>query len=216
MKCVEHPRRPMSDVQTTGFELLDVAGKQPVVAVRRGAGDDGSGQRRADPFPAVPRRVQRKPATRRMSRPGARLANDDLHGLIEEGRRNRERLGDHGGEIHRFGPVDHEQGSQREKQEQAQAGQRIAVDVEACAVPRRGEGRIGEGLPAPFFKARRYLEVDQYHSAVRPQQDVERVQIPDDDAALVHRIDRPFELGLDIQCPRRVLGDGPLVGVELN
>jgi hypothetical protein len=169
---VEHSGRPVRDVQAAGPELLDIAGKQPVVAIRGGAGEDGPGQRCADLFPAVSLRVQRKP---RMRRPGPRCADDRPHRLVEEGRGNGERLGDHGGEIHRLGPVDRDQGGQREEQEQAKAGQRVTVDVEAGTVPGRGEARSGQGLPARFLDACRYLEVDQYHPAVWPQQDVERV-----------------------------------------
>src|SRR5579884_467656 len=41
---VEHPGCAVRDVQTASVELLDVAGKKPVVTLRAGTGQNGSGQ----------------------------------------------------------------------------------------------------------------------------------------------------------------------------
>jgi hypothetical protein len=57
VECVEHPRRAGGEVDaTTGLELGDVAGEQPVVAFWRGTGNDGLAERRADLGPLGPAR----------------------------------------------------------------------------------------------------------------------------------------------------------------
>jgi hypothetical protein len=50
---------------------------------------------------------------------------------------------------------------------------------------------MGEGLPPAFLDTGRDLEIDERNAAIGPEQDVERVQIPDDQTTAVRSVDCP-------------------------
>jgi hypothetical protein len=87
------------------------------------------------------------------------------------------------------------------------------VDVDAGHAGRRHEGRIGQRGAAVVGPVPRHLEVDQHQAAVRPDQHVGRMEVADDDAALVDGRDGPLQPADHVEHPLGV--GGQAVGLDL-
>ncbi len=112
----------------------------------------------------------------------------------------------------RLTPVEREQRRERHEHRQLDASEAVTIDVESGPVPRRHETRVTEHRPLALADMRGRLEIDQRDAVVRTDQDVEHVQVVDDNAALVNRLDRPIEAGADAQGPGGVVSDLGRVG----
>ncbi len=179
---VQHPRGAVGEPEPAAVgELRDVAGEEPVLALRGGRGEDGLDHRVAAVGPVARIATGEDGAA---SRTAGHLPGDLRDRLVEELPRHvRELLRDHLGQVCRLAAVDHEQRGHRQEQGQPQTGQRIAVDVGAPAVRRGEEPGVGDDLTAVLPDRGRGLEVEEEHRLlVRGDHDVEDVQVVEDDA----------------------------------
>ncbi len=193
-------------------ELGDVAGEEPVVALGGGRGEErlDHGVAAVGPVPGLHEGHRRRGGAHR------HVPRDLRDRLVEELLRYvRELTGDDLRQVGGLAAVHHEQRGDRQEQGEAEAGQRVPVDVDAGAVRRGEEPGVGDDLPALFGDGRRGLEVEQGHRLlVGTDHDVEDVQVVEDDPAGVHRRHGPLHRRVDPHRPRRVGGHRLRIGIR--
>ena len=233
---VQHARRAVRQAEPAAVgELGDVAGEEPVVALRGGGGEDRLDHRVAAVRPVAglhgaetSRRgrragpdVRRVPAARAAcpaAPPARRSPRPPRPGTLAV---RRELLRDHLRQMGRLGPVHHEQRGHR-------AGTAPAADRPARSGRRRRPGgrpgrrspggrRPGGRSPRPAPPPR--SRAGTTDSSSGRDHDVEDVQVVEDDAARVHRRDRLLDRAVDRAAPRPCTsatasgsGSGPISG----
>ena len=130
-----------------------------------------------------------------------RGTGDLLDRRVEEGSRHREVRGDDVGQVGHLRRGQPDQLGQRQEQRQSQARQGVPVDRRAGPVPRCREALVAQPGSAVPGDRGGHLEVDQGDPVVRPDHDVEQVQVPVDQAALVDRRHDGFDLLVDLAGP---------------
>ncbi len=215
---VEHAGRAVREGLAAGGrgELGDVAGETAVLALGCAGGGDGPDHRvtAARPVAEVGYGSGGGSANR-SRRPGGglprvapRVAQDLLDRRPQRLLRDRESAGDVPCEPGGLRTVDAEQRGERQIQGEPQTGERIAVDVGAAPVGRGDEGRVGDDLTAALGGRGGGLEVEQDDPpGLLVDHDVAHVQIADDDAPGVHRLDGAFDLPVQLLGPGRVFGE---------
>ncbi|OKI12281.1 hypothetical protein A6A08_17075 [Nocardiopsis sp. TSRI0078] len=150
-------------------------------------------------------------------RPAVRVAQDLRHAEVEElpglGEDTRGLLG----QVPDLVPVHGQHTGQGQEEGDAQAGQRVQVHIEAPAPARGDEPRVGDRLAAARVGVFGGLEVEQHHRGlVLGDHDVEQVQVVEDDAARVHRLDGLLHQAVQAHRPPAVLPQLLRCGVGLD
>ena len=162
VQAVEHTCRPVGQVQCAGEELHRVTREQTVVPFGRGAREDGSRHRGCSAAPTACCGLEQ--GRRCRSRGGFRrwdIAGYPAHRLVQERSRHAEPIGDGRCQFRGLGGPQGQEMSEGHEQVQAQAGERVAVGVDARAAGRRREGRVGQDLPPGLPGVGGALEVDE-------------------------------------------------------
>ena len=167
---VEHTRCAVRDVQpAAGIELVDVAGEEAIVALRSGALEDRLRHRVARSTPAARGRLERGRSRGARRRPGrvacACAAVIVATASLEELRRTGKISAISSARSPRLGGVEHQEVGEGQKREQAQACQRVAVDVVARAA--RGARKPGSAIVWPRSSPSCHA-VSRSISAIRP------------------------------------------------
>ncbi len=220
---VEHSGRAVRQSEPAVGELGDVAREQAVGAFGGGGRGDPGGERVADRRPVGDRCLQQRAGRgaalgelRAGRAPVAGGAAEQAADVVGVTGRYREAPLDGVRELPGLVRVEGGELGQRVEEPQPQRRQRVPVHVRPGAAGRGGEAGGAQRGAQEVVDGAGEFEVDQGQLAVRPDDQVARVEVPEDDAALVDRGHRAFHLVDDGQGVAGVPGDGLLVGVGVD
>ncbi len=220
---VEHPGRAVRQPQPALGELGDVAREQAVEAVGGGGRGDPGGERVPDRRPVGDRCLQQRAglgAALREFRAGRTPVTggtaEQAADVVGVAGRNREATFDGVRELSGLVRVEGGELDQRVEEPEPQRRQRVPVHAGPGVAGRRGEAGGAQRGAQEVVDGAGEFEVDQGQLAVRPDDQVARVEVPEDDAPLVDPGHRPFHLVDDGQGVTGVPGDGLLVGIGVD
>ncbi len=122
-------------------------------------------------------------------------------------------VGDDARELPRLAQVQPQQRGERQEQRQAQAGQRVPVDVQAGATVGRAECLAADARTQALTDRRGHLVVEQHDRVIGTDHDVEHVQVAVDHTLGVNGLDYGLNLPVDAKSPFGVSGDRLRAGV---